>query len=102
MEARTILLGACALIFLLGIPLVSRLVPPNRLYGFRTTKTLSRPDIWYPANLFAGYALMLAAAISALVISCAPALSEMEDAAIIAALVLGATAAAFAYLKKLA
>lgn len=38
----------------LSIPLIQRRVPPNWLYGFRTPKTLKHPDIWYPANAYAG------------------------------------------------
>jgi uncharacterized membrane protein len=34
----------------LGIPLALGKVPPNLFYGFRTSKTLSSPEIWYPAN----------------------------------------------------
>jgi uncharacterized membrane protein len=78
-----------------------KLVPPNRLYGFRTRKTLSSPDIWYPANVFSGYALMLAAAVTALIISCVPQVSELQAAAILVVLILCATAASFAYLKRI-
>jgi uncharacterized membrane protein len=102
MPTQIHLLAACALIFLLGIPLVFKLVPPNRLYGFRTRKTLSRPDIWYPANGFAGYALMLAAAVTALIISCVPQVSELQATAILVVLLICTTAASFAYLKRIA
>ncbi len=102
MQTETILLIVCALLFLLSAPLVLRLVPPNRLYGFRTRKTLSRPDIWYPANGFAGYALMLAAAVTALFISCVPQISELRATAILVVLLICTTAASFAYLKRIA
>jgi len=95
------LLAACALIFLLGIPLVLKLVPPNRIYGFRTRTTLSQPDLWYRANVFAGYALILAAAVTALIISCVPQVSELQAAAILVVLLICATAASFAYLKRI-
>jgi uncharacterized membrane protein len=101
MPTQNDLLAACALIFLLGIPLALQLVPPNRLYGFRNRKTLSRPDIWYPANGFAGYALMLAAAVTALIISCVPQVSELRAAAILVVLLICATAASFAYVKRI-
>jgi SdpI/YfhL protein family len=39
----------------MGIPCSQGWVPPNRLYGFRTTKTLHDPDVWYPTNRVAGY-----------------------------------------------
>jgi uncharacterized membrane protein len=38
----------------LGIPLALGRVKPNRLYGFRTAKTLSDPNVWYPANRVCG------------------------------------------------
>ena len=34
----------------LSIPLIRRRVKPNRLYGFRTPKTMSSEQIWYEAN----------------------------------------------------
>ena len=43
-----------------ALPMVLGKVPPNRIYGFRTPKTLSSPNIWYPANRIAGW-LMIAA-----------------------------------------
>ena len=39
----------------MGTPCSMGLVPPNRLYGFRTRKTLHDPDVWYPTNRVAGY-----------------------------------------------
>jgi uncharacterized membrane protein len=101
MPTQNDLLAACALIFLLGIPLVFKLVPPNRIYGFRTRTTLSQPDLWYRVNVFAGYALMLAAAVTALIISCVPRVSELRAAAILVVLLICATAASFAYLKRI-
>jgi uncharacterized membrane protein len=102
MPTQIDLLAACALIFLLGIPLVFKLVPPNRIYGFRTRTALSQPDLWYRANGFAGYALMLAAAVTALIISCVPQVSELQATAILVVLLICATAASFAYLKRIA
>jgi SdpI/YfhL protein family len=43
-----------------GIPMALGLVPPNRFYGFRTAKTLSSPEIWYPANRVSGWSLVIA------------------------------------------
>jgi uncharacterized membrane protein len=102
MDAQIFLLMVSAVVFVLCIPLVLKLVPPNRLYGFRTRKTLSSPEIWYPANVFAGYALMIAAAVTALIISCVPQVSEFAAAVILVVLILCATAASFAYLKRIA
>ena len=39
----------------MGIPCSQGWVRPNRLYGFRTRKTLQDPDVWYPTNRVAGY-----------------------------------------------
>jgi uncharacterized membrane protein len=50
------------LIMILSIPMIFGLVPPNRLYGFRTPKTLSSDQVWYPANRAAGIALLVAGA----------------------------------------
>ena len=48
------------LLFVVALPLVLGIVPPNRLYGFRTKKTLSDAEVWYRVNRFAGIAIMLA------------------------------------------
>jgi len=53
-----------AIVILVSIPLVLGKVSPNGMYGFRTPKTLSSPDIWYPANRAAGW-FMIAAGILA-------------------------------------
>lgn len=37
----------------LSIPLLLDKIPRNPLYGFRTKRTLSSDEIWYPANRFA-------------------------------------------------
>jgi hypothetical protein len=39
----------------IGVPCSQGWVRPNRLYGFRTRKTLQDPDVWYPTNRVAGY-----------------------------------------------
>jgi uncharacterized membrane protein len=39
---------------IVGMPLSMGKIPPNHVYGFRTRRTLSDPDIWYPANAYAG------------------------------------------------
>lgn len=44
-----------ALILLcLALPLIFGLVPPNRLYGIRTARTLGDPRAWFLANRYAG------------------------------------------------
>jgi uncharacterized membrane protein len=43
----------------IGIPLALRRVPPNSLYGFRTTTTLQDPKVWYSANRSTGLWLII-------------------------------------------
>lgn len=57
-------IAGSALIAIISVPLLLGLVPPNGVYGFRTTLTRSNPDIWYPVNTFAGWTLLLAALIA--------------------------------------
>lgn len=58
MGDRLIVMLICALVallfFALGLPLVRRSVPPNWLYGFRLPQTVNDPELWYPANEYAG------------------------------------------------
>jgi len=65
MNSSVTLLIICGVIAVAVIPLILKLVPPNRFYGFRTKRTISDPDLWFRANQFAGWALLIAAAISA-------------------------------------
>jgi uncharacterized membrane protein len=48
---------------LLSLPLVIGLIPPNRLYGVRTRRTLSDEKVWYPANMFFGWCFFLSGAV---------------------------------------
>jgi uncharacterized membrane protein len=54
-----------AIIAVGSIPLMLNLVPPNRVYGFRTPRTLANRDLWFRANRFAGCAFFIASAASA-------------------------------------
>ena len=65
MDIRLVISLACLLVALLSVPLILRRVPRNAFYGFRTRKTLSSDAIWYPANVFAGQALVLASVAAA-------------------------------------
>lgn len=51
------------ILFLISIPLICGIVPPNRGYGVRTAKTMSEPRIWYRANKFSGWALLVSSGI---------------------------------------
>jgi hypothetical protein len=51
------------LLFIVAVPLVLGVIPRNRLYGFRTTKTLSDDGVWYRVNRLAGVAVMIASGV---------------------------------------
>jgi uncharacterized membrane protein len=62
-EIIALLYGLTGLLFVgIGIPLALQKVRPNPWYGFRTSKTLSDPHIWYAANQVTGIDLILAGA----------------------------------------
>lgn len=48
------------LLVALSIPMSLNMVPRNGFYGFRTPRTLASDEVWYPANSFAGKALLIA------------------------------------------
>jgi len=58
--------------FILSIPLAIGAIPPNRLYGFRTRRTLANDAAWYRVNRLAGFGIMIASAIYGLVASARP------------------------------
>jgi hypothetical protein len=47
----------------LAVPLIMGRVKPNGYYGFRIPVTMNNPDIWYPANSFAGRILLWVAVV---------------------------------------
>lgn len=59
----------------ISIPLILRRVPPNRVYGFRVSKTLENSDIWYDANECSGKWL---AGAGAVIVLAAIALGALE------------------------
>ncbi len=44
---------------IISIPLVFGLIPRNRWYGIRTSRTLSDDDVWFAANRFGGLLFIL-------------------------------------------
>jgi uncharacterized membrane protein len=68
MLITVVLLLACALIAVAGVPLIFKLIPPNPIYGVRTERALSRADVWYEVNRFGGWALVIAASVAALLL----------------------------------
>ena len=57
--SRSAVYAICGLIFVLAIPMVLKLVPPNSAYGFRTAQTFASSAAWYKGNFFAGAIAML-------------------------------------------
>ena len=51
------------LLIAISLPMMYDKVPPNGFYGFRTPRTLSDPNVWYPANRVAGRNMALAGVI---------------------------------------
>jgi hypothetical protein len=64
-QMRARLIASCVLFAILSLPLIFEVVPPNGIYGFRNALTRSSESIWYPANAFAGWALLIASAAGA-------------------------------------
>ena len=69
---RIVFAGMPVLIFVLGLPLAMRVVPPNRFYGFRTPTTFSSLEAWYQINFATGLAMMAAGAASGAVVTLKP------------------------------
>ena len=68
MNATMAYLIGAAVIGVLSIPLILRVVPPNHLYGFRTPSTVANSSLWYRTNSFAGWACLIAAIASGVLI----------------------------------
>lgn len=66
------LLLGCVVIAIVSVPLILKRVPPNVLYGFRTPRTLNDRALWFRVNYFAGWAFLLASAVSAVLLSINP------------------------------
>jgi hypothetical protein len=62
------LLIVCALVALLGVPLMMRLVPPNPYFGWPVERRASKPERWVEVNAFAGAALVAAGGFMALLL----------------------------------
>ena len=96
------------LLIALSIPMIRGRVKPNWIYGFRVRKTIENPDIWYPANAYAGKWLLgcgVMTVVAALGFYVIPGISLDGYALLCAAVMLGAMALAvgmsFRYLSKL-
>ena len=97
------LIGA-VFIALASIPLILKMVPRNPIYGFRTPSTLTNDDLWFRANHFAGWAFLIAAVFSAVMLAIVH--SEVRatptyDIVIFAVPLVVATVASFVYLRRI-
>ena len=91
------------LLALIAPPLIFKWVPPNRSYGFRTARTLADTDLWYRANQFCGWALLLASVVSIILLVALPLASDLLTVLIeVVAPVLLAVAASYFYLGRAA
>jgi uncharacterized membrane protein len=104
MGSTTYFLIIAGVIAVVSIPMIANAVPPNRFYGFRTRRTLANERIWYSANRFAGWAMFIAAIISAVALATLP--QEMLSApgyaaGVLVAPLLVAVAASFVHLRGL-
>jgi uncharacterized membrane protein len=97
------MVASSVVIAAVSVPLILRRVPPNGVYGFRTNLTWSSTDIWYSANAFMGWALLVAAIISGGALTILPATAKrwLLLATFLVPL-LCAVVASFMYLERLA
>jgi uncharacterized membrane protein len=51
-----------------AVPLMMGIVPPNPYYGWPTRRSSSKPELWKQVNMFAGRAVVIAAALAAIAI----------------------------------
>ena len=93
----------CGIIAVASIPIMLNLVPPNRLYGFRTRQTLANRELWFRANRFAGFACFIAAGISAGIFVAHPEYASGRSLAgliVFAVPLVIALGASFAYVRR--
>ncbi|MFT5585998.1 MAG: putative membrane protein [Cognaticolwellia sp.] len=62
----------------LSVPLILQKVPPNRIYGFRSKRTLADEQVWYRVNRLGGVFLLLSSLVT-LVAASVPMLSAWPD-----------------------
>jgi len=65
----SIILGAAVVTALIAVPLALRKVPRNRLYGIRTRRTLADDAVWYETNAYGGRCLLVASAVTIVVVA---------------------------------
>jgi uncharacterized membrane protein len=93
----------CAIIAIASVPLMLNVVPPNRVYGFRTKQTLANRELWFRANRFAGCSLFIAAATSAAIFVARPEYASgrsLVGLAVFVVPLVTALVASFAYVRQ--
>jgi hypothetical protein len=93
----------CAGLAVIAVPLALRWIGPNRLYGFRTRATLSDRELWYSANAFGGWSLLISAILGAALVILRPAWFDFGVFTNLAAIVgptIVATLATFFYIRN--
>jgi hypothetical protein len=101
-RVRARLIASCVLLVIISVPLILRLVPPNGMYGFRTGASRATPAIWYQINAFSGWALSIAAIVSAALLVGLPATAKRWMLwAVFFGPVVAAFVLSFAYLRTL-
>ena len=86
------------LLVALAIPLILDMIPRNGFYGYRTPRTLASDEVWYPANRYAGKALVVAG----LVWAALPLMVQRNLVNPLGLIVLGAAVvASFVYLSRI-
>lgn len=84
---RVVMGGVGILLVVLAIPMITRRVPPNLLYGARTKETLADDWVWYEVNARSGWGLL----ILGLATTVLPLMADSEIL-VMGALVIGAVA----------
>jgi uncharacterized membrane protein len=93
----------CGIIAVASIPLILSVVPPNRVYGFRTRQTLANRELWFRANRFAGCVVLIASGLSASIFVTHPDYASGRSFAGLVVFVVPlviALAASFAYVRR--
>jgi uncharacterized membrane protein len=66
------------IIIVAAIPLILGFVPRNRMYGVRTSKTLSEESVWYRSNRFGGWVFILSSVVYLMVAYLCPTLKPRD------------------------
>jgi hypothetical protein len=87
------LLPVALLLVALALPLVRGAVKPNWIYGFRLPSTVNDPNLWYPANAYAGRWLAGIGAAMALAVVTLYFVPSIDDETYAVSIVIGVAAA---------